>query len=174
MKKVTSAIQKHQASILERNQEMVNVEDWLHYTACQARNIHVQEQILETYTARQRELDHCNTNEYALPMFPVSTEAFWRLEERKEPKMGYSTLEATGVPAAKRWLCKVTSSKRENHLDEMLNKYQSQLNLMKSYSQEKCQDTGFEITRSSVESILDPIHHETAVVSNVSSFPVPG
>lgn len=78
---------------------------------------------------------------------------------------GYPMLEATGVPAAQRWLLEATLSKRENHLDDMLGKYQNLMDLMRIYSNEKGQDADFSVTHADVQEALGPIHQSIAVVS---------
>ncbi|RBQ72517.1 hypothetical protein FVER14953_01798 [Fusarium verticillioides] len=163
VKKKSKMLQRGRARVQEYSQEIFNIDNWLHQRAIEERNRFVQAHIQEKYDTRQRELNRTDQGNHALPMFPVSTEAFWKLTGGTASVKGYPTLEATGVPAAQRWLLEATLSKRENHLDDMLSKYQNLMDLMRIYSNEKGQDADFSVTHADVQEALGPIHQSIAV-----------
>ncbi|KAF4945902.1 hypothetical protein FSARC_14330 [Fusarium sarcochroum] len=166
-------LEKTQARALRVEQEKFNVDNWLHEIAYQDRNRVVQQKIQANYAARQKELNQTSREgaipprrTHSVPIFPVNAMAFWRFEDspdRKSPMVGYTTRLSTGIPAVEKWLHEATLSKREKHLDEMLGGYQSLLDSMKIYSQEKGQDANFGITSTSVKNVLDPVHREFSI-----------
>ncbi|KAF4497275.1 GTPase SLIP-GC [Fusarium agapanthi] len=154
--------EKARARAQKLSQDIFDVDNWLHQRAIEERNRVVQAQIQEDYDARQRELNRTDHGHHVLPMFPVSTEAFWKLADEPTPVKGYPTMEATGVPAAQRWLLKATSSKREKHLDNMLSKYHNLMDMMRIYSNENDQDADFCVTHAEVQNALGHVHQNIA------------
>ncbi|EXK99413.1 hypothetical protein FOQG_01942 [Fusarium oxysporum f. sp. raphani 54005] len=163
VKKMSRLLEKGRARAQELSQEIFDIDHWLHQRAIEERNRFVKAHIQEKYDARQRELNRTDQGNHVLSMFPVSTEAFWKLADDTASVKGYPTLEATGVPAAQRWLLEATLSKRENHLDDMLSKYQNLMDLMRIYSNEKGQDADFSVTHADVQKALGPVHQSIAV-----------
>lgn len=106
----------------------------------------------DTVTQSQSEQD------YVLPILPVSTKAFWQLEKNKGTCEGFPSKNFTGVPAAEQWLHRATLSKREKHLDETLDEYQSLMAMMRIYSQTSGQDGDFDFTRAEVEDAVANTH----------------
>ncbi|KAM0557015.1 hypothetical protein ACHAPJ_005695 [Fusarium lateritium] len=170
LEKGKKKLEKTQVQALVVSQELFAVDNWLHEMAYQDRNRVVREAIQAKYAARQQELNQASREgaspprrSPAVPIFPVSAEAFWCLKNRSSPMAGYTTQELTGIPAVEKWLHEATLRKREKHLDEMLGGYQSLLDSMKIYSQEKGQDAEFGVTPAIVEKTLDPIHRNFSI-----------
>ncbi|SCN76311.1 uncharacterized protein FFB20_05234 [Fusarium fujikuroi] len=163
VRKMSKMLQRGRARVQEYSQEIFDLDNWLHQRAIEERNRFVKAHIQDKYDVRQRELNRTDQGSHVLSMFPVSTEAFWKLTGGTASMKGYPTLEATGVPAAQRWLLEATLGKRENHIDDMLSKYQNLMDLMKIYSNEKGQDADFSVTHADVQEALDPIHQSIAV-----------
>ncbi|KAF4993599.1 hypothetical protein FGRMN_6317 [Fusarium graminum] len=155
-------LESSRAQAQEASQAQYDVDDWLHVKAISERNSVVKEQIQANYAVRQKELNRGGEVSHALPMFLVSSDAFWHWKKTTSPCKGYPSIEATGVPAAEKWLLEATLRKRERHLDGVLGNYHNLMNLMRIYSQEKGRDADFGITRSSVEDALVPIHQNVA------------
>ncbi|KAL4724222.1 hypothetical protein ACLX1H_008835 [Fusarium chlamydosporum] len=147
------------------DQEMVYLKNWLHHRATHTRNKRVKERMRENFAARQREFGDVGAakksrteQDYVLPIHPISTKAFWELEEGGTPLDGFPNQRFTGIPAVEQWLHRATLSKREKHLDEVLDGYQSQLAMMRIYSQTNGQDGNFNFTRSEVENAVARTH----------------
>ncbi|KAF9771618.1 hypothetical protein IL306_010737 [Fusarium sp. DS 682] len=141
------------------------IRDWLHHRAVQTRNARVMRRIRTDFDRRQRSLDEADTTRrpqgeegYVLPILPVSTRAFWQLQNNDVPMAGFPSQRFTGVPAAMQWLHRATSAKREKHLDEVLEGYQNLMTMMQIYSSPNGQDGRFDFTRAQVEEILAETH----------------
>ncbi|KAF5702645.1 gtpase slip-gc [Fusarium mundagurra] len=145
--------------------ETVYLKHWLHHRASQTRNRRVKKRLRDDFATRQAEFDgvapgqtFSHHQEYVLPIFPVSTKAFWQLQNNEAPLEGFPGIRFTGIPAAEQWLHRATLSKREKHLDETLDSYQSLMTMMKIYSQTSGQDGTFDFSRSEVESAVAKTH----------------
>ncbi|KAF5965973.1 hypothetical protein FBULB1_11949 [Fusarium bulbicola] len=145
--------------------EMSYISDWLCHRAVQTRNARVIQRIRADFSRRQRNMSHGggsrrreDEKEYQLPILPVSTRAFWQLHNRDSPMPGFPSLSFTGVPFAEQWLHRATLSKREKHLDEVLEEYQNLFTMMQIYSSPNGQDGKFNFTREQVEEVLAETH----------------
>ncbi|KAF5571882.1 GTPase SLIP-GC [Fusarium pseudoanthophilum] len=145
--------------------QMSYIRDWLNHRAVQTRNARVKQRIRSDFARRQRALDESditrrpqNEEEYVLPILPVSTRAFWQLQNNDVPMAGFPTQRYTGIPAAEQWLHRATSGKREKHLDEVLECYQNLMTKMQIYSSPNGHDGRFDFTRAQVEEILAETH----------------
>ncbi|KAM0212691.1 hypothetical protein ACHAQI_004647 [Fusarium lateritium] len=155
-------LESHTAQAQILSQEIYDVDSWLHVKAFDERNCVVKKQIQENYAARQKELNRSDQVNHTLPMFPVSSDAFWHWDKTGCPCKGYPSIEATGVPAAEKWLQEATLSKREHHLDVTLTDYHKLMNIMILYSQETGRAADYGVTRSSIEDALASIHQTVA------------
>ncbi|KAF4426579.1 GTPase SLIP-GC, partial [Fusarium austroafricanum] len=153
-------LKEYQSKMEKLQQEIVDADDWFHEKASQTRNRNVSDRLQETHATRQAALNRTDKDNHPLPIFPVSTKAFWPLKRNKSPMQGYKTFQSTGIPDVQWWLLKATMSKREKHLDDMLGGYERLMSLMRFYSQEKGQDGNFTITRSTVENALAKTHRD--------------
>ncbi|KAF5653391.1 gtpase slip-gc, partial [Fusarium heterosporum] len=162
LNKGSRMLESSRAQAQESSQAQNDADGWLHIKAIAERNSVVKEQIQANYAARQKELNRGSETTHTLPIFLVSSDAFWHWKKTASPYKGYPSIEATGVPAVEKWLLEATLRKRERHLDDLLGKYHNLMNLMRIYSQEKGRDADFGITRSSVEDALTPIHQNAA------------
>ncbi|KAM0446261.1 hypothetical protein ACHAQK_001178 [Fusarium lateritium] len=146
-------------------QELLYLQDWLHHQASQTRNRRVMERMRANFASRQRCYDgdtvaqSQSEQDYLLPILPASTKAFWQLEKNDGHYEGFPSKVFTGIPAAEQWLHRATLSKRETHLDETLDGYQSLMAMMRTYSQTSGQDGDFNFTRSEVEDAVDNTHN---------------
>ncbi|SCO34021.1 uncharacterized protein FFNC_03580 [Fusarium fujikuroi] len=145
--------------------EMVYLKHWLHHRASQTRNRRVKKRMCDDFATRQAEFDGIapgqashHRQDYVLPIFPVSTKAFWQLQNNEAPLEGFPNVRFTGIPSVEQWLHRATLSKREKHLDETLDGYQSLMTMMKIYSQTSGHDGTFDFNRSEVESALAKTH----------------
>lgn len=145
--------------------ELTYTRDWIHHRAYQTRNARVINRLRTDFARRQSRLDHGKSseepqadNEYVLPIFPVSTKAFWRLGSKDPPMAGFPNKVHTGVPAVEKWLHQATLSKRKKHLNETLDGYQNLMTMMRIYSATSGQDGDFNFTRSEVEAVLAETH----------------
>ncbi|KAH7478006.1 hypothetical protein IWW34DRAFT_901585 [Fusarium oxysporum f. sp. albedinis] len=158
-------LDQHQWRQGQIENEMAYLKDWLHHRASQTRNRRVKERMRDDFITRQAEYDDVvpgqrsqNRQEYVLPIFPVSTKAFWQLQNNDAPLEGFPSVRFTGIPAAEQWLHRATLSKREKHLDETLYGYQSLMTMMRIYSQTSGQDGNFNFSRPEVESAVAKTH----------------
>lgn len=165
-------LDQHQWRQGQIENEMAYLKDWLHHRASQTRNRRVKERMRDDFITRQAEYDDVvpgqrsqNRHEYVLPIFPVSTKAFWQLQNNDAPLEGFPSVRFTGIPAAEQWLHRATLSKREKHLDETLDGYQSLMTMMRIYSQTSGQDGNFNFSRPEVESAVAKTHQIFAKVS---------
>ncbi|KAF5254162.1 hypothetical protein FANTH_1044 [Fusarium anthophilum] len=149
----------------EVEKEIEYLKHWFHHRASQTRNRRVKKRMCDDFAIRQAEFDGIapsqtsqHRQEYVLPIFPVSTKAFWQLQGNEAPLEGFPSIRFTGVPAAEQWLHRATLSKREKHLDETLDGYQSLMTMMKIYSQTSGQDGNFDFNRPEVESAVAKTH----------------
>ncbi|KAF0637775.1 hypothetical protein FPSE5266_09531 [Fusarium pseudograminearum] len=145
--------------------EISYTNDWICHRAIQTRNDRVIKRLRTDFAVRQSRLDHEQPSEqpqansdYVLPIFPVSTRAFWQLESNDTPMPGFPNKTYTGIPAAEKWLHRAILAKRENHLDETLDGYQNLMTMMRIYSATNGQDGDFNFTRSEVETALAGTH----------------
>ncbi|KAF5586418.1 gtpase slip-gc [Fusarium pseudocircinatum] len=162
------ALDEHQSRQGQIENEMAYLKDWLHHRASQTRNRRVKERMRDDFITRQAEYDDVpgqrpqSRQEYVLPIFPVSTKAFWQLQNNDAPLEGFPSIRFTGVPAAEQWLHRATLSKREKHLDETLDGYQSLMAMMRIYSQTSGHDGNFNFSRSQVEGAVAKTHETFA------------
>ncbi|KAG6998909.1 Nuclear GTPase SLIP-GC [Fusarium oxysporum f. sp. conglutinans] len=145
--------------------EIEEIEDWLHDKVTQTRNQYVKDRLQENHAIRQAALNRSDKGSPPLPIFPISSKAYWKLRDKKPPIQSFTTYPSTGLPAVREWLIGATMSKREKHLDDILGAYQGLMAMMRFYSQEKGIDTNFNISRSTVESALAQTHREFSIVS---------
>ncbi|RGP63852.1 GTPase slip-gc [Fusarium longipes] len=145
--------------------EMKYTEDWIYHRAIQTRNTRVIEQLRTNFASRQAQIDHDDApersqidTEYVLPILPVSTTAFWRLESKQGHMSGFPDHTYTGIPAVEQWIHRATLTKREKHLDEALMGYQNLMTMMKIYSAENSQNLETNFTRLQVEAALADTH----------------
>ncbi|RFN49669.1 gtpase slip-gc, partial [Fusarium flagelliforme] len=142
--------------------EMNYIRDWIAHRAIQTRNTRVMKRLRDNFALRQSGLGHSEQPhvdpDYVLPILPVSTRAFWQLENNEPHMIGFPGQMYTGVPAAEQWLHKATLLKRERHLDETLDEYQSLMTMMRLYSATNGQDGNFNFTRCEVEGALADTH----------------
>lgn len=80
---------------------------------------------------------------------------------------GFPSDRFTGVPFAEQWLHRATLSKREKHLDEVLEEYQNLFTMMQIYSSPNGQEAKFSFTREQVEEVLAETHK---LYTKVSSY----
>lgn len=146
-------------------EEMEEIEDWLHNKVTQTRNQYVKDRLQESHAIRQAALNRSDKGSPPLPIFPVSSKAYWRLRQKEPPIQSYTTISSTGLPAVREWLVEATLSKREKHLDDVLGAYQGLMAMMRFYSQEKGIDANFDISRSTVEDALAQTHRDFSIVS---------
>ncbi|SCV35955.1 uncharacterized protein FFB14_05822 [Fusarium fujikuroi] len=144
-------------------EEMEEIEDWLHNKVTQTRNQYVKDRLQESHAIRQAALNRSDKGSPPLPIFPVSSKAYWRLRQKEPPIQSYTTISSTGLPAVREWLVEATLSKREKHLDDVLGAYQGLMAMMRFYSQEKGIDANFDISRSTVEDALAQTHRDFSI-----------
>lgn len=166
------ALDQHQLRRGEIENELAYLKDWLHHRASQTRNRRVKKRMRDDFVTRQAEYDDVAPGktsqphqEYVLPIFPVSTKAFWQLQNGEAPMEGFPTTRFTGIPSAEQWLHRATLRKREKHLDETLDGYQNLMTMMRIYSQTSGGDGSFNFSRSQVETALAETHQIYASVS---------
>ncbi|KAF5981378.1 gtpase slip-gc [Fusarium coicis] len=147
-------------SLKNISQEIKDIENWLHDKATQTRNQYVKDRLQENHAIRQAALNRSDKGSPPLPIFPVSSKAYWRLKPKKSPIQSYTTRRSTGIPAVRDWLIEATFSKREKHLDDVLGTYRGLMTMMRFYSQEKGIDANFDISRSTVEDALAQTHRQ--------------
>ncbi|KAF5536093.1 gtpase slip-gc [Fusarium phyllophilum] len=159
------ALDQHQLRQGQIENELAYLKDWLHHRASQTRNRRVKKRMRDDFVTRQAEYDDVAPGkksqphqEYVLPIFPVSTTAFWQLQNGEAPLEGFPTTRFTGIPSAEQWLHRATLRKREKHLDETLDGYQSLMTMMRIYSQTSGGDGNFNFSRSEVETALAETH----------------
>lgn len=157
--------------------EMSYIRDWIHHRAIQTRNTRVMKRLRNDFARRQSELGHSEQphaySEYVLPILPVSTRAFWQLENNEPPMAGFPNQIYTGVPAAEQWLHKATLGKREKHLDETLDEYRNLMARMDLYSGINGEDGNFKFTRDEVEGALADTHAFYTQASLLELHPSP-
>ncbi|KAJ4066338.1 hypothetical protein NW756_009841 [Fusarium oxysporum] len=152
-------VNDYESKMAEVCKEIEEIETWLHDKVTQTRNQYVKDRLQENHGIRQAALNRSDKGSPPLPIFPVSSKAYWRLKNKK-PIQSYTTYESTGLPAVRQWLLEATISKREKHLDDILSAYQGLMSMMRFYSQEKGIDANFNISRSTVENALAQTHLE--------------
>ncbi|CEI60412.1 hypothetical protein FVEN_g6553 [Fusarium venenatum] len=159
------ALDEHHEESRRVEQEQTYLKDWLNHRASQTRNKRVMKRMRENFAIRQREFGDESISqksqvegEYVLPIYPISTTAFWQLEKGDRRLDGFPSQRFTGIPAVEQWLHRATLSKREKHLDEILDGYQSQLAMMRIYSQTSGKDGNFNFTRGEVEQAVAHTH----------------
>jgi hypothetical protein len=157
---------------------MSHLRDWLYHRAIQTRNTRVMNRLCADFASKHNRHDESEApaqsqseHEYVLPILPVSTRAFWQLENNDVPMTGFPNQMFTGVPAAEQWLHQATASKRERHLDGVLDAYQNLMTMMRIYSQTNGQDGDFGFTRFQVEEALAETHDIYQRVSSQLSIP---
>ncbi|KAG9499701.1 hypothetical protein J7337_008160 [Fusarium musae] len=158
-------LKQHEARKTKISKDMSSISDWLHHRSVQTRNARVIQRIRADFARRQRNMgrggasrQHEHQNEYQLPILPVSTHAFWQLHSGDTHMAGFPSLNFTGVPFAGQWLHRATLSKREKHLDEVLEEYQNLFTMMQIYSSPNGLDGKFNFTREQVEEVLAETH----------------
>ncbi|WZH49307.1 Dynamin_N domain-containing protein [Fusarium acuminatum] len=159
------ALDQHDIRQSQIQVEMSYLRDWLYHRAIQTRNTRVMNRLRADFASRHNRHDDSDAptqsqseHEYVLPILPVSTRAFWQLENNDGPMTGFPNQMFTGVPAAEQWLHQATASKREKHLDGVLDGYQNLMTMMRIYSQTNGQDGDFGFTRAQVEEALAETH----------------
>jgi hypothetical protein len=167
----TTNLSQLQNQIQDIEQEMDNIDAWIHDFAFQTRNMIVRKRIQDKHAMHQASSKHTDNSALSPcpPIFAVSTNAFFKLL-KDSPVKGFATLDSTGIPATERWLLKATMSKREKHLDAVLRKYVDLMHLMTIYSRDNIQDVLYHVTRPSVEGVLDKTHRHFSAVSTISPW----
>ncbi|KAM5346358.1 hypothetical protein ACJ41O_009363 [Fusarium nematophilum] len=145
--------------------EIKHLNDWLCHKACQVRNKRVTERIHEDFLTRQDELRDTENDdeddmgdECWLPVLPISTSAFWELENEKAPIPGFPNKASTGIPAVAQWLHRATLESRMKHLDATLAERQNLMATMKSYSRKQTQGKELRFTKDDVLMALSSTH----------------
>ncbi|RBR23210.1 uncharacterized protein FIESC28_03952 [Fusarium coffeatum] len=159
------ALEQNENRLERATQEILYLKHFIHHRAISTRNRRVMSNIrtslarnLEDKDDRKKPVQSQGELDFFLPIFPVSTRAFWELEDSQKAMDGFPTPKFTGVPAVKQWLHRATMSKREKHLDESLDGYQSLITMMRTYSQPTGHDGEFTFTRQDVEHALAATH----------------
>ncbi|GKT97975.1 gtpase slip-gc [Fusarium langsethiae] len=117
--------------------ELVYLKDWLAHRASQTRNKRVMKRMRENFAIRQRGFGEASTTK--------------KTQNEEDQRF-------TGIPAVEQWLHRATLNKREKHLDEILDGYQSQLAMMRIYSQTSGKHGDFDFTRDEVEQAVARTH----------------
>ncbi|KPM39609.1 hypothetical protein AK830_g6943 [Neonectria ditissima] len=165
--------------------EIQHIDSWLRHRAIQTRNSHVEERIHEDFSERRAvididsDLDESDDEmedelndemedeednkekpkeECWLRVLPISTNAFWQVENKLQPIMGFPDIRYSGIPAVEQWLHRATLESLEKHLDALLARFHNLMTNTQSYSQEHCQGIELELTKDEVESALAETH----------------
>lgn len=166
------ALEQNENRLDRATLEILHLKHFIHHRAISTRNRRVMSNIrislarnLDDQDDMKMSVESPGELDFVLPIFPVSTRAFWELEDGQKAMHGFPTPAFTGVPAVKQWLHRATLSKREKHLDEVLDGYQSLLTMMRTYSQETGNGGDFMFTREDVDDALAATHETFDLVS---------
>ncbi|KAK3942670.1 hypothetical protein QBC46DRAFT_425817 [Diplogelasinospora grovesii] len=119
------------------------------YLSIGARNAHLKSRIRDYLQHRhelfvQRTATPCNHDPAEIRVFPVSTKAYWSLDENdtSESVIGFPMAAYTGIPALARWIRDMTIPRRERH------------------SNDECKTNKVRLSEDKVEQILDPTYEK--------------
>lgn len=105
----------------------------------QSRNSLVKAEIQHDFMRRQKRLlavgmRQDDIYDGTVNIFPISSTAYWNVQQDSEKPVGFPAEEYTGLPALNDWLRSATVADRERHLDSLLNGLHGLFNLMKTWS----------------------------------------
>ncbi|KAK3349591.1 hypothetical protein B0T25DRAFT_458228 [Lasiosphaeria hispida] len=132
------------------------------YAAIKTRNQVLNTRILGHLKDRHDEfVDACpdSGSQFVVPnIFPVSTKAFWSLDESAQKRVnGFPSVAYTGIPALVQWLREATAPQRETQVLSLLNRYVGLYNNVQTWMDDKCKTTQKSFSAAQLKSeLLDP------------------
>ena len=137
------------------------------------RNANVRRHIQANIDTRYRQLlkdtanqtDTAHTTEQAVEIMPTSAKAFWTLRNDGRCEAGMPSEKHTGLPYVVQWVHKATAERREQHLDEMLERYATLTRGLSNWCNTVTAEFGSKLNIKEVEQAMKPAHREFKAVS---------
>lgn len=126
------------------------------FACIKARNAYLETKIQTQFASRQARLTNSTQNKTMkaydgnVSICPISAKAFWECR-KKEALTGFPTETYTGIPNLANWIRTATIPKREEHVDGLLNRLQTQYNIIRLWSEDEWQRSRIEISRECFE-----------------------
>jgi hypothetical protein len=102
------------------------------------RNALVQKEIQQDFGRRQKRLLIAEKSpdlyDGTVNIFPISSSAYWKVQEDSQTPVGFPAPQYTGIPALNHWFRYATVPDREKHLDSVLNNLHGLFNSMNTWS----------------------------------------
>ncbi|KAI3321050.1 hypothetical protein HD806DRAFT_546877 [Xylariaceae sp. AK1471] len=136
---------------------LIELDGIITFNCIQARNQFLQDRIERDFRKRQARLFTKNsgsmqkTYDGQVSVCPTSAKAFWKCKSPINRMTGFPTEAYTGIPGLASWIRSATVPKREEHVDDLLNRLHAQYNIIQLWSKDKCKLSNTPITKDSFE-----------------------
>ncbi|KAI0905624.1 hypothetical protein F4823DRAFT_632609 [Ustulina deusta] len=141
---------------IESKRRLVELDSEITFTCIRARNRLLKERIKRDFQKRQarlvpKALDIQKTYDGQVSVCPTSSTAFWKCKGPIERMVGFPTESYTGIPSLASWIRNATIRKREEHVDDLLNRLQAQYNIILLWAKDKGKLKDTPVTKDSFE-----------------------
>lgn len=155
-KNLVIELAKISKEITESKRRLVELESEITFTCVRARNRFIKERIKNDFQKRQARLIEKTpslqkTYDGEVSVCPTSSAAFWRCKCPLARTPGFPTESYTGIPSLAAWIRGATTQQREDHVDDLLNRLQTQYNTILLWSEDKCQLKDTPISKESFQ-----------------------
>lgn len=127
------------------------------FACIKARNAYLETKIQDQFASRQALLTNPGHNKTMkayngrLSICPITAKAFWGCKTKDEGLAGFPTEAYTGIPNLANWIRMATIPKREEHIDALLNRLQTQYNIIRLWSKDEWGRSRIKISRECFE-----------------------
>jgi hypothetical protein len=127
------------------------------FACIKARNAHLEAKIQNQFAGRQAQLVDLNDNKLMedydgkVSICPISARAFWKCRDGEKYMMGFPSQAYTGIPNLANWIRTATIPSREEHADVLLNRLQTQYNIVRLWSRDEWSRSRIRISREYFE-----------------------
>ncbi|KAI0417762.1 hypothetical protein F5X98DRAFT_363502 [Xylaria grammica] len=141
--------------ITRSKRDLTEADGKITFTCIQARNEYLRDRIRSDFKKRQARLVAKTgiqpTYDGQVAVCPTSAKAFWDCKNEVKRTTGFPSEAYTGIPGLASWIRSATVPKREEHVNELLNRLQAQFNIIKLWSEDKSKLADLVVTKESFE-----------------------
>lgn len=164
-------IEKSRQKQVACTREISMADEILAHWAISTRNKHVGAQIQKDFQQRMARNNAEQTEEPLLSIIPTSARAYWDVSKGEGHVPGLPGLVYSGVPLVRHWIHQATASKREDHLDMILNMYDAEFDAIHGWCNiNSTKQETISLTKEDVVAALTPIHEKYSQVDKCDNL----
>ncbi|KAI1118663.1 hypothetical protein F5Y14DRAFT_462624 [Nemania sp. NC0429] len=156
---------EHQVTLL--GDDLKELSHMILFTCIKARNAYLETRLQAQFAGRQARLAIPNDKKMKeaydgiVSICPVSAKAFWGCKEVEGAVTGFPEETYSGIPNLANWIRTATIPRREDHVDGILSRLQTQYNIIRLWSKDEWGRSRIKTSRKQFEtSVLGAVFEE--------------